>query len=70
MMLQIIFSGLASSSKSDTQSEAQKGVHFGQASWLARSLMHYESHVGRFFHDLLPRDILLKMHFTSALAKY
>lgn len=49
VILQIIFSGLASSSKSNIQSEAQKGMSFGQSSWLAESLMHCKSLVGRFY---------------------
>lgn len=48
VILQIIFSGLASSSKSNTQSEAQKGMGFGQSGWLAKSLMHSRS-LGTFY---------------------
>lgn len=58
VILQIIFSGLTTSSKTNTQSEAQGRMSFGQSPWLAESFMHHKSLVGRF--HLLHRDILLK----------
>lgn len=46
VILQIIFSGLASSLKSNTQSEAPSGMSFGQSSWLAKSLCTIEVLMG------------------------